>query len=431
VNEARARDDAPGEATGLAIPTHPDALIEAGCGWLTTAFHAYGSLSPGNAVTAILGAEAFAGGNSGDKLVLTLDYAHGEPGLEHELFVKFSRCLGDPFRDRRRAEMHGEVKLAALSRHPEFPVAVAKAYFADFDPASGTGVLISQRIRFGEDGIQPALPKNMDHRLANPLEYYRATTTALARLAGTHQSGRLSPQAEELFPFDRASSRAALPLPWTPAEVAAKAEAIMRFIAQCPALFPASITSGEFTARFREEVVRFAERDSAVRRFLHADPRLIALAHWNTHIDNAWFWRDADGVLRAGLLDWGMVRQMNLATALWGGLSGARTELWDASQDELLALFAGELARAGGAKVSVEDLRQHLNLSVGMLTLALMLDTPALLTARMPEIGDLTGLTDPGLQRDKVVQGFLHTFVAALNLWARNDFGRSLAALPD
>jgi hypothetical protein len=30
------------------------------------------------------------------------------------------------------------------------------------------------------------------------------------------------------------------------------------------------------------------------------------------------------------------------------------------------------------------------------------------------------------LQRDKVVQGFLHTFSAAMNLWQRRDFAESL-----
>ena len=61
--------------------------------------------------------------------------------------------------------------------------------------------------------------------------------------------------------------------------------------------------------------------------------------------------------------------------------------------------------------------------------LALMMDTPALLRSRMPDIADLKGPGDPRITRDKVVQGFLHTFTACLNLWERRDFGASLMGM--
>lgn len=413
----------------LAIPADPQALRLAGPEWLTAAFRAYGTLAPDNAVTAITFAEDFAAGNSGDKLLLSVAYAWSAPGLHTDLFVKFARCLGDPFRDRRAHEMDGEVRLAALSRLPAFPVAVAKPYFAHFDPGSGDGVLITQRIRYGEAGIEPVRAKNMDHELAEPAEYYRATVSALARLAAAHQSGRLSPEADRNFPFDPEAAAAELPLPWDAAEVRAKAEAIAQFIAECPQLFPARVRDPDFAPRLIADSAAFHCHDAAIRRFLHADPRFIALAHWNTHIDNAWFWRDTDGVLQAGLLDWGMVRQLNLATALWGGLSGAGTAMWDAHFASLLAHFTTELALHGGAQIAPAELHQHFDLTVVQLCLALMFDTPALVRARMPDLATLTGLDDPRIGRDKVVQGFMHTFVAALNHWASSHPGESLKRL--
>ncbi len=419
-------DFAPGEATGLAVPAHPEAMQQAGAEWLTQAFRAYGALTPDNAVARVTRCEGFAAGNSGDKLLLTVEYARPDPTLHTDLFVKFSRCFGDPFRDRRAHELRGEVRLAALSRDPAFPVAVAKPYFADFDPESGVGVLITQRIGFGEGSIEPLRVKNMDHELADPLEYYRATVTALAHLAAAHQSGRLSPQAEQFFPFDAEAAGAEMPVPWDAAQLQDKTAAIGAFIAQCPQLFPANLTTPQFAARFARDTQAFLQHDNSVRRFLFGDPRFIALAHWNTHIDNAWFWRDEAGVLQAGLLDWGLVRQMNVATALWGGLSGADLNLWDSHLDELLALFTAELAANGGAQIGAEELRLHLDLTIAEMCLALMMDTPALVLSRMPDIAALTGLDDPLIARDKVVQGFMHTFVAGLNLWEQHDFGASL-----
>ena len=417
---------APGEATGIAMPAHPNALRQAGVEWLTLVFRAYGALQADNAVARISQCEAFEAGNSGEKLLLTVEYARPDPGLHSQLFVKFSRCFSDPFRDRRAHEMRGEVRLAALSRHPAFPVAVAKPYFADFDPASGIGLLITQRILYGEGGIEPRQVKNMDHELANPLEYYRATVTALAKLAAAHQSGRLSPQVERLFPFTAQAPAAELPVPWDAVQLREKATAIAALIASCPQLFPANLTSKEFSARFARDTQLFLQHDAAVRKFLFADPRFIALGHWNTHIDNAWFWRDGAGVLHAGLLDWGMVRQMNVATALWGGLSGADLWVLDGHLGHLLALFAEVLEADGGPLIAPEELGLHFDLAVGLITLALMMDTPALLVSRMPDIARASGRRDPMLQQDKVVQGFLHTFTAALNLWDRRDFAASL-----
>lgn len=419
-------DFAPG-ALGLPFPVHPAALESAGTEWLTRAFRLYGALAEDNAVAGITRCEAFSGGNSGDKLLLCVLYVRHDPALPTDLFVKFSRCPSDPFRDRRRFEFAGEVKLADLSRHPAFPVAVARPMFADFDPESGGGVLITARIAYGQLGIEPARVKNMDHQLDNPLEHYRATVTALARLTGTHQSGRLSPEADTLFPFDTAQAMADMPFPQADeAEVRRKAQGIAAFVAQCPALFPAHLRTVPFASRLAEDAVRLFRHDSQIRQFLFDDPRYIALAHWNTHIDNAWFWRDDQGVLQAGLLDWGMARQMNVAMALWGGLSGANLDLWDADRGRMLALFLHEHAAAGGHALDADRFRLHLDLSVALLGLALMWDTPALLLSRMPHLPTASGPHDPLIATDKVVQGFLHTFTVFLNLWERHDFGGSL-----
>ncbi len=160
-----------------------------------------------------------------------------------------------------------------------------------------------------------------------------------------------------------------------------------------------------------------------------ADPRMIALAHWNTHIDNAWFWRDGVGVLQAGLLDWGMVRQMNLAMALWGGLSGGNATMWARDLDGLIAHFLGELSAHGGSNLDAELFALHFDLAIGMLVLSIMLDMPAMFLSRMPDVASATGADDPKLHADKVVHGFLHTFGNAVSRWESRDFGASLTRM--
>lgn len=415
-----------GDATGIAISAHPEALVEAGPDFLTRAFHAFGSLDEDNAVSRIVETAPCSDGNSGDKLFLTVAYERPDSALDTGLFVKFSRDFADAFRDRRRYELEAEVRLAALSRHPEFPVAVAKPYFADFNHETGTGILITRRIRFGVDGIEPLREKCMDHELANPLEHYRATISALARLAAAQQSGRLSPEVDRLFPWDAEAAMADLPIPWDEPGLSEAMGRIREFVSGSPQLFPPAVASPAFLGRLEEDALFLLRHEADIRRFLYADLRFVALAHWNTNIDNAWFWRDAEGVLQAGLLDWGMVRRMNAGLSIWGGLSAADGAMLEESLDELLSLYADELAAHGGAVLDPAELGLHFDLSLVLVGLAMMMDLPALVQARLPDATQASGPRDPVIRGDTVVRGFLHVATNFLNLWARRDFAASL-----
>jgi hypothetical protein len=422
-----AADFARGGATGVTMPAHPEALRAAGPEFLTQAFRAFGSLAPDNAVTRIVRSELFPGGNSGLKLSFEVEYARADPGLDTQLFAKFSRDLTDPFRDRRRHELEAEVRLAQLARHPAFPVAVAHPYFADFDDETGTGLLITHRVAFGTGAIEPMRTKCLDHELPSRMEYYRATIIALARLAAAHRSGALSPQVDALFAFDRAAAEAELPIAGSVAEVADKGTAIVTMIEGAPHLFPPAVTDSAFLARLPGEIAAFREHEAAIKRFLYADPDYVALAHWNSNIDNAWFWRDAAGELHCGLLDWGMVRQMNLGLSIWGGLSAASPDLWSSGGlDELLDLFVAECRARGGPALDRAQLELHFYLSAAIVVLSMMIDAPALLGARLPHYRAATDRLDPALRADQVGHGFLHVFTAFLELWATRDFGAAL-----
>jgi hypothetical protein len=418
-----------GDATGLDIPAHAEALRSVGETFLTQAFQKFGSLAADNRVTRILKFEPFGGGNSGHKLFLSVEYAHPAPGLHTDLFVKFSRDFNDTFRDRRRYELEAEVRLAALSRLPNFPIKVAAASFADFHHESGTGILIIERIEFGRDGIEPLRQKCMDHELADPLAYYRATVTALARLIAAHKSGALSPQVEELFPFDFATAVAENPIPYDERQLRDRVVQYADFAAKCSRLLPQNIVTPDFIARLEKEAARFLHHEKTIKRFLHSNSDFIALSHWNTNIDNAWFWRDLSGVMQCGLLDWGMVRQMNVATSLWGGLCGAGLEIWNRHMDELLGVFIAELKACGGPQLDIGELKLHLKLTVAMLGLGLLMDAPSLVLTRLPEATRAFGPLDPIMHNNELARSFLHVFTAFLNLWQTQDFGSALDEL--
>jgi len=416
-----------GDTLGLAIPAHSAVLRAGGARFLSEAFHASGVLAADNRVVDITQFLEISSGGTGRKLILTVAYERPDAGLHTELFVKFSRDFSDEIRDRSRHMMEPEVRIAALSQRPGFPVHVPKCYFADYHSATGTGILITERIAFGAGAIEPLHIKCMDYEMANPLEHYRAIVTALARLAGTHKAGGLPESIAWQFPYDRDKLVAADRIPYDAARLQNRVSRYADFAAEFPQLFPEHIRSPRFIQEFRDAVPRFSEHEHAIRQFLHAAPELIALCHWNANIDNAWFWRNAQGEMECGLMDWGRAGQMNVAAALYGSLSGSEPELWDDHLDSLLKLFTQEFARCGAPELDPEELKLHLHLFTAMMGLAYLMDAPPIIRKEIPDLPKATSRFDPRFQQNENARVQIHFITMLLHQWHKNDFG----ALPD
>lgn len=422
---------ATGDRLGLALPVDAAALRESGAEWLTRAFHAMGSLPAGNRVAEITRCEGFAGGGTGTKALLSVRYAQPGEGLEQDLFVKFSRNFADPEMDRARFHMGPEVRFAALSRQPGFPVAVPACMFADFHAESGTGLLVTQRIAFGQGGIERQYGKCMDHEMPEPLAHYRALVRTLARLAGSHKGGRLPADVAQEFPFSLAQALERDRLPYTPQQVANRVARYAAFAEELPQLLPAAIRTPAFVAQLAEGAALFQRHEDAIKRFLHARADFIALCHWNANSDNAWYWPDAAGELQCGLLDWGSVGQMHVAMTLWGCLSSAESWLWRDHVDELLALFVAEYAGAGGPVLPVAELKTHLLLYAAMMGLCWLMDAPPRIRREVPELAQCRGPLDPRITASETARVQLQMMSNFLSFWQAEGLNRVLRELFD
>ncbi|EUA41014.1 hypothetical protein I549_3340 [Mycobacterium avium subsp. avium 2285 (R)] len=190
-----------GDQYGLPFPADPATLLSDGASFLTKAFRVAGALGE-NSVTGIGDYREIEAGSTGRKAMLSVDYDEPAPDLPTELFVKFSRDFDNPVRDRGRTQMESEVRFAVLSRAPRFPIAVPRPQFADYHRRTGTGILITERIMFGTNGVERQYHKCLDYEMPEPLEHYRALLVALARLAGTHRAGGLPAALTAHFPLD-------------------------------------------------------------------------------------------------------------------------------------------------------------------------------------------------------------------------------------
>ena len=424
MTETKIIDWARGDILGLDFPAHPEALLAGGPEFLTHAFRTSGALGEDNRVTHITGLDECMLGGTGVKALLSVAYQRDAPGLSRDLFVKFSRNFHDRVRDGGRHHMPPEVRLAHLSRDPDFPVAVPKCFYADIQQDTLTGILITERIAYGRGAIEPHHPKCMDQILPEPLAHYGALVANLARLSGAHKSGRLGAIVERDFPLDLGrlvARRAHFEAPL----LAKRINRLAEFISQYPHLVPAHLADRAFLDRFCADALLAVEHQADIWRFLHSRPDMIALCHMNANIDNAWFWREPDGALRSGLIDWGSVGQMSVASSIWGCIGAAEPETHDRHLDELLDLFVAEYARAGGPILDQRELARHLEMHVMMSALHMTTAPPAILR-EVPDPAAAADRHDPIFTANETARVQLKVTISLLNMWERRDLGRLL-----
>lgn len=415
-----------GDLLGIEFPAHAEALRQGGTDFLTEAFRLAGALADDNRVTRITECREVVGGSTGRKLVLSVEYLHPSSQLHNDLFVKFSRDFDNTHRDAARIQMELEVKFALLSRSPDFPITVPACYFSDYHHESGTGILVTQRIPYGEQGVEPLYPKSLDYLMPDQYGHYRALISALARLAGTHKAGRLPDTLERYFPFDPEKLAVSKRAPYSPEQVLQRVDEYAGFAERYPQLLPANIRSAVFLQRLRREAPRFQAMEATAKAILQSKPDLIAFCHWNAHVDNAWFWTGADGEIECGLMDWGNASQMNVGMALWGCLSAAEPTLWNDHLGDLIQLFVSEYARSGGPQLDVSEVKLHLTIYVAMMGLAWMLDAPKLVIAHAPDLGEATDRYDEHIAGNERARSQLLIMSIFLNLWEQEDMAAVL-----
>lgn len=420
-----------GDSLGLELPAHHEALKTAGAEYLTKAFRASGIIDEGNSVEKITQFEEVRGGSTGRKLLLSVEYAQADAALHRQLFVKFSRDFDNEVRDAARIQMELEVLFALLSRDPSFPIAVPVCYYSDYHHASGTGILITQRIPYDINDVEKHYPKALDYQMPDQLGHYQALISALGRLAGTHKAGKLSNVVETYFPFEPDKLDVSARTPFTPDEIRQKVEQYAEFAGQYPQLLPENIRSPQFLEQLADEAPRFQALQGTINSILKSRPEMIALCHWNAHVDNAWFWRNDQGQVECGLMDWGNVSQMNMAMAIWGCLSAAEVSIWDDHLDELLALFVSEFTACGGGNIDVEVLKCHLLIYVAMMGLAWMLDMPLKTLSRIPDLDKVKDRFDPAIENNERARAQIVIMTDFLNLWQQQDMEQVIAMMTD
>ena len=412
---------ATGDQTQTLFPTTIESLLDAGVDFLTRAFRATGAISPDNAVASILGAKEFFGGGMGRKLIIDVAYALDEDAPTR-LFAKFPRDFGDPLRDWFTPPLEPETRFALLSRRSDFPIAVPRCMFADYDASVPAGLLITECIDFGIGDIEPAADKCMDDLLPDALGHYEALTRAMARLAAAHKTGKLGEHVDEQFPYNPRDVGTPLILS-DEAELRAKLDRIQAFAREKPRFFPNGLGDQSFLDRFAKDALLVRQMESAIRLHLNLQRNYVAMCHWNMNVDNGWFWYDEAGELQVGLMDWGSVGQMHLAQAFFGMTCGALPSFLNEQRDRLVILLAQEYTRLGGPAIDPVHLAEQIRLAIAVLGVAWMLDAPEIIEREVAELAQVHHGHDPRLRDNFLARAQLQLLITLLNEWRETDIG--------
>lgn len=418
-----------GDITGLTIPADPETLLEGGSELLTAAFRASGALDDDGRVTRIVDAEEFFGGGTGRKLLLTVSYERLDLDLPKQLFIKFSRHFEDDLRDRGRSMMISEANFAALSRAPGFPVPVPACLFADVEARSATGLIITERITYGHNGVEPLRPKCLDHLLPEPVEHYRAIIRGLAEVSGAHRGGRLPSELDERFPYDHEQASAVFGLHASQEVLLRWASTMFAFIERHPQLFPERLRAPALRGQFITDIPAVVTAQHRIREILLGNPDFIAFAHWNANIDNCWFERDADGELRCGFIDWANAGPTSVAQSILGAISGAEHHVWKDHLDELLGVFIDEYAAQGAPRLDLHELRLHVLLLAALSGVGFAMGAPVAIRREIDDVDALTGPRDQAFRAHDNARVQLHMMTNLLENWQTFSLGELVRQL--
>jgi len=452
----------PGEFHKITFPHSPEQIEEWGPEWLDKALHVAKTLPEDVTVKAFTKLRVLAGdttnltdnpddsnwGGAGIKVMLSVEYSKPADGVTQDFFIKIPHKMGN------KSERH-KISILLNNDFPEVlfnvmfvgktPFRSPRCYFADMSRDSTNYIVIMERLPFAqkknsyEPGeLLPAPGKYLDFQLETKgADYYYALARSYARATAWYQaSSVLSPQLDYLFMtkdaceylhqerneaydnFGPLDQRVKWMASWVEqmgeegfmqhvAPYGGFPEAISRGFLDfaldwlgSTQLLPKDLNNRAFREQIRREAEEFVRYGGLINWVLSKVYwELNVLSHPNLQVDNAFYWRDAEGEMQAGILDFGSMMHMSCANVLSGSWSGAEWEVMDEHEDKLCDFFVDQLVAAGGTCCSKDEFRTMIKLARGSSWTGQFVNFPKLYQLCPPkEFATIKSRSDPRFQ---------------------------------
>mmetsp|Transcript_50400 Transcript_50400/g.90498 ORF Transcript_50400/g.90498 Transcript_50400/m.90498 type:complete len:452 (-) Transcript_50400:147-1502(-) len=339
-------------------------------------------------------------GNNGGKFLFEVRYAKPDPDLHTKLFAKVPfAASGKTMSDRLSSSVNkqpAELYEINAYRYLEatLPMKTPRFYFGDISNETSNWIIITERIDFhdfnGNNFGKPSAetPKPLPpYEIEGPYdkcidagnlrgdheEYYLLMTRVGARMAGLARNGAYGSQDLLKIAF-RASPDHTKPALWglnpdaatgePPKQVSTKLDLAISFICDtAKVVFPPYVTAQAFQSKFRKAMMLVNAYTAEINYWMHMDNDYTALGHMNLNVDNAYFWRDADGKLDCGVFDWGGMGSSSYGAKLWWWYYCMDHNVFAKSITKLLETFCEQYQASGGPGLDVKLLQKMVIIS--------------------------------------------------------------------
>lgn len=392
-----------GEMYGLTVPPDLSDLYKRGKAWLNDAFHAAGTLPKDNNIKQIIDFKRLpmggidAKGGSGPKAFITVEYEKFDMDLHNNLFVKMPWSVGGESHDMGGddlwrwkiscfADNDGQEVTVYRMLGPLFPFKIPKYYFADICRCSTNFILITEQLEFGKKGkkdfeameIQPLAEKYFDFQLppAMRTDMYFCLVRAQARMAAWDKIGMFQGIPDEVRGYKPEST----PPNWEvvlqhglfPTKLPVKMRT--RKIAQGKALrdlwdgflgknakkaYPKQFSEKKFLDALLEASFDAVGFKDDLYAYLNLYSESTGMMHSNLQSDNAYYWRNEDGTMDCGIIDWGGLGPGHVVNRFMGCITSCLGEVLDYHEDGLIQCFIDEYYKECGIWVDFCSLKRQ------------------------------------------------------------------------
>jgi len=345
-------------------------------------------------------------GNNAGKFLFEVRYAKQTADLHTKLFAKIPFPLqGATASDRQSSSVYKQpMDLFEINTYrlleSVLPVQTPKYYYGDISNETSNYILITERVDFSEINgkrngdlapfqIEGPYEKCKDWMLRGPdKDYYMLLVKMHAKIAGAHKVGKLGADSSLTGSLRIASTSGndyglnpSGPTGDDPKMVMNKLNSAVKFFSEtAKVVFPSYVTSDGFQKKFRSTMMKLSAYNAEIEYWKHSDPDYIAFGHQNLNMDNAFFWRDAEGNLDCGIFDFGGFGSASLPHRVWWGLNCAEFDQIKNNLAEYIDGFNTMYSDFGGPKLNKDVMRMAIIITALQNTMFMVAAVPNCLT---------------------------------------------------
>lgn len=348
-------------------------------------------------------------GGAGLKILLQVAYKRPQEDLKEWMFIKMPHEFTGK-NERQKNSLNNPMDWNEVTwynifggRFGTLPFRTPRMHFSDMSRRTTNFVNIIEMVEYGRTGKTDVLPgecfpapeKYKDWALPNNgVDYYYAHARTLAQFFGWHKLNReKTSQVEDLFMhkdhqafYFQCMSVTASHGPYnSPARCheftkSLKDPLIQQHLQNLPGMlkpagcngfldlgqefilnvakqaFPAAYVQKSHLDSFFKEAREMTDYVSEMWWYPCCIPEYFSLTHPNAQVDNAWYWRDQEGAVQCGLLDWGGVSHSTIPGCLGNGWMGGEPEVMDEHEEKLVQCFIDEYEKVTGTRLDLDDL---------------------------------------------------------------------------